>query len=139
MSTEANKALVRRLIEEVWNKGHLAVADEVVASTLVRNGRVMTPADYKQAAVRLRAAFPDLHELIEDQIAEGDQVVNRETVRGTHQGEFQGIAPTNRQVTFTAIGIFRIEAGKVVEIWSSSDTLGLQRQLGGSSAAQIAG
>jgi predicted ester cyclase len=77
-----------------------------------------------------RAAFPDLHGTIEDQIAEGDKVVSRMTYRGTHQGELMGIPPTGKQVTMSFIGIHRITAGKVAEGWVNFDALGMMQQLG---------
>ena len=77
-----------------------------------------------------RSAFPDFHVTIEDQIAEGDRVATRWTMRGTHEGEFRGISPTGKQITVTGIGIFRFSDGKVVESWDNFDQLGMMRQLG---------
>ena len=85
---------------------------------------------FKQFATLLYAAFPDLHHTVEDQIAENDKVVNRVTARGTHQGYFQGIAPTSRQITIADIFITRIKEGKVIELWAQFDALGLLQQLG---------
>jgi predicted ester cyclase len=76
------------------------------------------------------AAFPDAQFTLEDLIAEGDKVTFRATLRGTHRGEFMGIAPTGKHVTMTAIGIGRIEEGKIAEGWQSTDVLGLLQQLG---------
>jgi predicted ester cyclase len=78
----------------------------------------------------LDTAFPDLHFTIEDQIAEGDKVVNRVTARGTHLGDFRGIPPTGKQVTVAGITIDRIAGGKLVESWTSWDFLGILQQLG---------
>jgi predicted ester cyclase len=75
-------------------------------------------------------AFPDLHHTFEDQIAEGDKVTLRLTFRGTHQGEFQGIPPTGKEIAITAIVIDRIVDGKMVEHWSNMDSLSLMQQLG---------
>jgi predicted ester cyclase len=75
-------------------------------------------------------AFPDLHLTIEDLIAEGDKVVDRQTARGTHQGTFMGIPPTGKQITVTAMNISRIVGGKIVEHWVELDTLGMLQQLG---------
>jgi steroid delta-isomerase-like uncharacterized protein len=77
-----------------------------------------------------RGAFPDFYSTIDDQIAEGDGVATRWTMHGTHEGEFRGIAPTGKQITVTAIGIFRFSDGKVVESWDNFDQLGMMRQLG---------
>ncbi len=109
MSTEENKTLVRRLIEEVWNQGNLAVFDE------------------------LYHAFPDFHLTIEDVIAEEDQVVVRMTGRGTNTGDIRAPAPhpaTGRHVTITGIAIARVANGQFVEIWHQVDWLGLFQQLG---------
>jgi predicted ester cyclase len=78
----------------------------------------------------IRAAFPDIHETIEDMLAEGDRVVTRSTWRGTHQGAFLGIAPTGKQVSVTGIDISRVASGKFVEHWQAADNLGLLQQLG---------
>ncbi len=72
-----------------------------------------------------REAFPNFHSNIEDQIAEGDKVVTRWGMRGTHQGEFRGIVPSGKQITVTGIGIFRFSKGKVVESWDNFDQLGM--------------
>ena len=76
------------------------------------------------------AAFPDLHETVEDIFAEGDKVVTRFTMRGTHQGELMGIPPTGKQVTMTGMTIHRIVSGKIVEDWVVADFLGMMQQLG---------
>jgi steroid delta-isomerase-like uncharacterized protein len=78
----------------------------------------------------MRAAFPDTRMTIEDEIAEGDKVVIRWTIRGTHKGEYMGIAPTGKEVTVTGISVYRIERGKIVEDWSNNDMLGMLQQLG---------
>ncbi len=77
----------------------------------------------------LRAAFPDLHQTIEEQISEGDKVAYRWTARGTHQGGLMGIAPTGNRVTFTGISIARLVDGKIEEIWENHDALGMMQQL----------
>ena len=84
----------------------------------------------KQRITAFRKAFPDLHLTIDDLISEGDQVVFRVTVRGTHQGAFMGISPTGKSVTVTAIDIARFVNGKIVEHWGQMDSLGLMQQLG---------
>jgi steroid delta-isomerase-like uncharacterized protein len=125
----------RLLIEEVWNQGNFEVVDEVVASDYIGHSsepafETYGPAGYKQYYASLREAFPDLTVTVEDQIAEGDKVVTRWTARGTHQGIFQGIAPTGKQGTITGITIDRVANGKVVECWTNADDLGLMRLLG---------
>jgi steroid delta-isomerase-like uncharacterized protein len=87
--------------------------------------------DLKQFFVMLRSGFPDFQGIIEDLFAaEGDKVVLRFTFRGTHQGEFMGIAPTGKQVIMPGIDIFRIADGKLVELWNQEDMLGMMQQLG---------
>jgi steroid delta-isomerase-like uncharacterized protein len=75
-------------------------------------------------------AFPDLNVTVEDEIAEGDKVVTRWTIRGTHQGDLEGIAPTGKQIVLQGITIHRIEGDKIVEEWERYDNLGLMQQLG---------
>jgi steroid delta-isomerase-like uncharacterized protein len=133
VSTEGNRAIFRRYIEEVWNRTNLELADEIFdryvshqpdGSTLERG-----PKDVKRFVGEFRAAFPDLRLSIEDQIAEGDKVVTRVTVRGIHQGEFRGMAPTGKEIEVKGITIFRFsEEGKVVESWDSYDQFSLMRQ-----------
>lgn len=131
--SDQNKALMRRGIEEVWSQGKFDILDELVASDFVGH---MAPVDnhgpegVKQYFSTLRAAFPDLHFTIEDQIAEGDRVATRWTARATHKGEFQGVPPTGRQGVVTGITISRVADGKVVEGWTNLDELGLLQQLG---------
>jgi predicted ester cyclase len=76
------------------------------------------------------AAFPDLHISIDQLIAEGETVVGRFTLRGTQQGEFNGIPPTHKQIAFTATETFRVQADRIAEQWVSMDTLGMLQQLG---------
>ena len=133
MTTEDNKALMRR-IYEVFNTGNLALADEVIAADAVDHQAMpgMAPGreGFKQLVTMFRAAFPDLECIIEDMLAEGDKVVTRLTMRGTHQGELMGIAPTGRPITVTGIDIVRFAQGQVVEHWGNQDDLGMLQQLG---------
>ena len=133
MSTEENKALVRRIYEE-WNKGKEAALEELYAPDYVWHGtgvfRDMDLAAIKQVIAAWFTAFPDPHYTVEDLIAEGDKVVARFTFRGTHQGDFMGIPPTGKHVSWTGIRIARIEDDKFVETWTNSDDLGLFQQLG---------
>jgi len=135
MSVEENKAILRRMYEEIHNKGNLAAADEFVASEFVDHnppgpGVPPGPEGVKQGLGMFRAAFSDFHATIEDMIAEGDKVVARLTITGTHKGEFMGIAPTGKQVTVGVIDIVRIAGGKMVERWGQEDMLGMMQQLG---------
>jgi steroid delta-isomerase-like uncharacterized protein len=134
MSAEENKATFRRYVEEVGNEGNLDLVDEIFGSYLSHQPAGHTeergPEDVKRFMGEFRGAFPDFHSTIEDMIAEGDKVVTRWTMRGTHQGEFRGIAPTGNRITVTGIGIFRFSDGKVVESWDNFDQLGMMQQLG---------
>ena len=137
MSTEDNKATVRRFTEEGWNQGNVAVFDELCAPNWVYHDPfvpdVRTLADYKPWVTESRSAFPDLHFTIEDLVAEGDQVVVRYTLRGTNTGDFVTPMPlpaTGKQVTATGISVVRFAGGKGVEVWNQTDSLGLFQQLG---------
>jgi len=132
MSTEDNKAHVRRGFEEV-NQKNLAVFVELLTPDVVLHNASTTIQGlegYKQFLSLLITAFPNLQFTIEDIIAEGDFVVVRYTTRSTHQGNFMGIQTTGKQVSGTGIFIDRIVNGKAVEQWINSDTLGLLQQLG---------
>lgn len=136
--SEPNKAQVRRVIEEIYNRGDLDLVDQVAASNLViRIGseEIQGHDEIKRYVAGLRAGFPDLTLTIEDQIAEGDMVVTRWTARGTHAGEFQGIPATGREVRVAGTDIDRIIDGKTVDCWVHMDQLGLMQQLGGASPA----
>ncbi len=131
--SERNKAHIRRVIEEVYNRGELGVVDEVATSDLVihtSSQDIRGREGAKQYVAALRAGFPDLHFTIEDQVAEADMVVTRWTARGTHVGEFQGLPATGKEVRLAGTDIDRVVGGKVVECWVHVDELGLLRQLG---------
>lgn len=131
--SEQNKMIVRRFSEEVENQGHFAVADELLASDIVSHtplGEADGLESAKQFSAMLRAAFPDLHITIEDLVSEDDKVAARWTCRGTHEGQFQGMPPTGKQVEISGITISRIANGKIIEQWANPDVLGLMQQLG---------
>lgn len=135
MSSEENKAVIRRWLEEGWTKGNLAVADEVIDSGFVvhgAGGQVIPsgPEGVKQLVAAWRTGFPDGRMTIDDLLCEGDKVVIRMTWRGTHQGRFYGVAPTGKAVAVTSIGIDRVVGGKIVEGWGEVDMLGLYQQIG---------
>jgi steroid delta-isomerase-like uncharacterized protein len=127
---EQNKAIVRRYRLEVANEGKLDVVDEIFAATFTMNGQEMTPESFKQFIQMWHTACPDLEYTLEDLIAEGDQVVERWTARGTHKGVLFGIPPTGKQITSTGILIHRIVDGKIVEFVEVADSLGVMQQLG---------
>ena len=120
MPAEENKAIFRRYVEEVPNQGNLEVADEIFGRYLAHQSDGATlersPEDVKRFTEKDRSAFPDWRISIEEQIAEGDKVVNRVTFRGTHQRQFRDMAPTGKEVEVKAVTIFRFSPeGKVVE------------------------
>jgi predicted ester cyclase len=126
---ETNKALVRRFVEEVFNRGNIAVVDELWKPDGIEAG--------KRATENLRTAFPDYHRTVEAQVAEGDLVVTRWTMRGTHRGPYRSgalgrtVAPTDRRVEVPGISIHRIAGGRIVESWvHGNDSVQLLQQLG---------
>lgn len=134
MATE-NKELVRRSNNEIWGKGNLEMLDEYVADDYVEYNTaspepIRGPEGYKQNVQMVRTAFPDLEVTTEDLIAEGDKVVTRYTLTGTHEGELMGIEPTGKTVEFEGISIGKLEDGKVVKGWSNIDVVGMMQQLG---------
>jgi predicted ester cyclase len=146
MSTEDNKAIVRRMYEEVWNKGNVAAVDELFAPHYVNHfdfpTNVSVPERFQQGREETKqfipqwlTAFPDLHFLVEFQVAEGDLVVTHGTAHGTHKGEyrgleFKGIPPTGKQVTWTFTAIDRLADGKIVESWFNDDSVSRLQQIG---------
>ena len=131
-----NKAQFRRIYEEMFNKGNLEIADELIAPDFLNhenppgmNSR--GPESACKVVMMLRNAFPDVHYTIEEMVAEGDMVSCRLIMNGTHQGSFMGIAPTGRSVRQQAqIHLVRFRNGKAIEHWAVRDDLGLMRQLG---------
>ena len=140
MSTEENKAIIRRGIE-VTNRGNLeenlALVDELFVPDFVFHdpnipvpaGGIHSREDYKQFGTAFQTALPGQF-TIEDLVAEGEKVVFRYTYRGTHRGEWRGLPPTGKAVTFTGTITYRIVDGKIVEAWQNADTVSLLRQLG---------
>lgn len=133
MTLEDNKNLVRRLVDVV-NTGEFDKMDELTTVDIVLHhaaDRDITPREmYKQSFAMSHRAFPDMHMVVDDLFAEGDKVACRWTLSGTHKSEYQGIPPTNKKIVFSGNNIFRIADGKVAEIWSRYNTLGLMQQLG---------
>ena len=135
MSTEENKAIARRIFEDVFNKGNLAAVDELAAPNIIFHSSTEPEPIHgreglRQFVARLRAGFPDVHFTIEDVVAEGDRVVIRWTSRQTHTGEYQGMPPTGRQARGQGIDIFRMAGGQAEEVWLVLDALGVLQQLG---------
>ncbi len=134
MSIEENKAVVRRFFEELLSRDDIAVADELLSPGFrfyfAGSPDPMNLESYKEFLVARRAAFPNRRFVVEDMIAEGDKVSVRFTMRGTHKGEFRGIAPSGKEVTMTGIDTIRLSDGKMVEDRVEVDQLGMMRQLG---------
>ena len=134
MSTEANKALIRGFLAEVWDRGNVAALDNYFGPTYRRHGGRGTPpldlAGQRKRLLGIRAAFPDVTITLEDLVAEGDRVVLRGTLRGTHQGPFLSVPPTGKRVEVALLDVMRIEDGRVVEHWGGPDFLDWLGQLG---------
>src|SRR5258708_3841193 len=117
MSTEENKARIRRLFEEGVNQNKLSVLDELIAPDFVNYdappGTPRGPQGMRQLVAMFRTAFPDLQVTFEQELADGDYVIHRGYITGTHQGEFQGIPPTGKEATVTGTDIYRIVDGKI--------------------------
>jgi steroid delta-isomerase-like uncharacterized protein len=135
MSTEENKAIVRRVNDEVWNQGQLDVIDELIADDFVATvvgapEQIRGPQGFREFVVMYRTAFPDLRITVDEQVAEGETIVTRWTATGTNEGELMGIPATGKQATTAGININRISGGKLVEGWGLFDQLGLLQQIG---------
>lgn len=134
MSLEHNKVLVRRLMEEDISQGDAQVAAAIIHPDFVDHTNppgMQHGLEGHNAIVQLfRTVFPDLMWHIDDLIAEGDKVVARTTMRGTHLGSFFGVPPSGKTVEMTGVHILRIADGRIIEHWGNNDDLGLMRQLG---------
>jgi steroid delta-isomerase-like uncharacterized protein len=131
---EANKQHVRRFFEEVWSTGNVALRDSFLAADY--RGHVAGSAEpldregWTAWFTGFREAFPDAQFTVEDMVAEGNLVAARLTMRGTHQGELNGIPPTGREVVVSGMSFERIVDGRIVEGWNENDALGMLVQLG---------
>lgn len=135
MSADQNRAVVRRFIDEVFNRGNLAVAEEILAPDYVHNdpatGDMASGVEGLEKMVAFyRQAFPDFQIRLEDQIATEDRVVERWTGQGTHRGALMGMPATGRQITATGISIHRLANGRIAETHTVFDTAAMLRQLG---------
>ena len=132
--SERNKAIIRRWTEELWNRGDFASAREFVADDLQFRANQMSPAEglrsLQDTVAGVRTGFPDGKYRINELVAEGDTVVQRWTFRGTHQGEWAGIAATGRQVEFTGTATYHFRNGRIVEHVADWDALRMMQQLG---------
>jgi steroid delta-isomerase-like uncharacterized protein len=138
MSLDENKATVRRILTEFWQKGDASVLDELLAVDCVNHEQSVSEQRGREACKQWaegvrqanRQAFPDFDIALDDLIAEGNQVAKRWTFRGTHRGEFNGIPATGKQVTMRGITLYRLEGGKVREMYWNYDVFGLLVQIG---------
>ena len=136
MNEAANKALVRRWFDEVWNKGQEATIDKLFAENGVAYGlgdtdvEIRGPAQFKPFFRNMRGSFPDLQITIEDIVAEADKVMVRVLLQGTHSGGNLGPAATGRRIRVAGIVLVRISNEQIIEGWNSWDQLGLLRQIG---------
>ena len=136
MSTEENKAIVRRAIEEGFNKGNLGIADEIFTADYTVHAPGLGnlpkgPQAFKKAIGMWRAAFPDIKMEIQDMIAEGDRVVNRFITRGTHKADLMGVPATGKPITVYGMECHRIVGGKVAESWIGDDVPTIMNQIKG--------
>jgi steroid delta-isomerase-like uncharacterized protein len=144
VAVEANKAVVRRYLEEVWNQGHLAAIDELVAPTFVLHDNPYPddapgPAGVRSAYAQQSASFPDQHYAIEDIFAEGDKVAVRATYSFTHRVAVAGVSPTGQRIAVRDINLYRVVDRQIVEQWWAYDVDGMIRQLGVPADSEQAG
>ena len=131
---EKNKRAMRKFVEEFQSGGNASVAEELLAPDFVDHSPFPGVSPDRDGVKRLFAAlhvaFPDLRAVVHDQLAEGERVATRKTFRGTHRGEFLGISPTGRVVSFDVIDFVRMDKGRIAEHWNVVDLMGLLQQIG---------
>ncbi|SRR6266540_2072996 len=134
MSAEQNKSIVRRWVEEGWNKRNIALIDQLYAPNFYQHETgpetVNSSEALKQFVAGYLSAFPDLQFTIEDLVAEGDKVVWRFKASGHQNGSFMGLPASGKAVGVTGIVIFRLENSRMAEAWLNLDVLGLLQQVG---------
>lgn len=134
MSVEQNKAVIRRTMDEIWSKGNLSLIPELFTSDYTSynsSGKnVLGHEGFKKMVEAARVAYPDLLCTIDQLVAEGDSVVCRYTLTGTHKGEYQGLAPTGKKVSVLCLFLTIMKDGKSAETWALGETLASYRQLG---------
>jgi steroid delta-isomerase-like uncharacterized protein len=133
MSIEDNKNIVRRFFEEGPSKGDLTAADDLLAPNFALHTPLPSAPGIRgmnDVITACRDAFEHLNVTVEDLMAEDDKVAARFTARGIHKGSFNGLQPTGKSITMTGIEIFRIENGKIAELWGEANLFGLMQQLG---------
>jgi steroid delta-isomerase-like uncharacterized protein len=131
---ETNKGILRRFAARVWNERDLSVVDECTADGFIQHNtgtaEPLTKEGFKRQLAEMHSAFPDLRFTVDDLLADGDKIVARWTIQGTHLGRLQGFPPTGRAVTFSGMTIIRFVDGKAQEEWVNFDVFGMMRQIG---------
>jgi steroid delta-isomerase-like uncharacterized protein len=142
MSTEENKAIVRRMTEVFYNQGNIESADQFFAPSYVHHDpaspHVRDRDGLKEVVRTFGAGCPDLHITIDELLAEGDTVTKRWTYHATHTGDLSGMMPTGKRITMSGLELFRLADGKIMECWLGYDNLSLMQQLGVISAPEQA-
>ena len=135
--SDQNENLLHRWFEEVWNKGREDAIDEMLDCEAIAHGltdaggkELCGPEGFKPFFRSFRAAFPDIHVVIEDTVAAGDKIAARCVVRGSHTGEGVGIAPTERGVEFSGMCMVHVKDGKIAAAWNNFDFMTMFQQLG---------
>jgi predicted ester cyclase len=136
MSVEQNKATAQRFFHGAWNDGNMALIEEMVPADALDHSSVAGkepergPGSFQFIVGMFRSGLEGCNLTVDDEIAEGDKVVHRWTLRGKNTGPLFGIPPTGKDIAFTGTTIARIENGKIMERWANVDELSLLRQLG---------
>lgn len=135
MPAEKDVSLVRRIADEIWNRGELGVIEEIMAADARYHGPHMPGGtggreDWRKAIAMYRGAFPDSHVTFEELLVSGDRIVGRWKATGTHTGPLPGLEPTGKPIAITGITIYRLSRGEIQEAWEQLDLLGMWRQLG---------
>jgi steroid delta-isomerase-like uncharacterized protein len=132
--SQENRAVLDRINEEAFRQGNTGVIDELVAEEFVEHnpmpGIEGNREGFKQMVAGLHQAFPDFDTQVQDQIADGDKVVERWTAGGTQEGDFMGVPATGKHIEIEGMDISRIEDGKIVEHWTQMDAMAMMQQLG---------
>jgi len=133
-SADENRRVVRRVVDEAWNSGNVAVIDELLSPDYVLHipsrEEGVDREGYRVAINMYRAALSEFRLAIDEMIVNEDRVITRWTISGTHRGPYMGLTPTDKPITLAGISIRRIEGGKIAEEWVASDMLGLMQQMG---------
>jgi len=142
MAADDNKALMRRYYDEVWQKGNLAVAEELVSASFVDHmpmpEQVPGRKGHNDAVQAIRGGFPDLKLSVEEILSDGDKAVGRWIMTATHSGMLMGIPATGKSIEMQGIDVVRIESGQIVEMWHIEDVLGMLIQIGVLKAKPVA-